>query len=175
MIYSSKFNNETWPNFLWQPTFAIIFLCVVLFFMNRYTTSDLLWAVGAGALASSCFIVFGKPSSAPANPFKIIGGYTMGILIGVIFHSIALHLHDLPAGFLGTTHFHIVGMIAAICTGVCLLLMSLLRVEHPPAAGMSLVLVIDLRDYYVVLIVFIAAIILAGIRRLLCHRLIDLA
>jgi len=174
-MHSRILNKKTWFHFLWQPAFAVVFLCVVLFFMNRYTTSDLLWAVGAGALASSCFIVFGKPSSSTAKPFKIIGGYVLGILVGVIFHSIALHFHDLPAGFLGTVHFHTVGLIAAICTGVCLLLMSLLRLEHPPAAGVSLVLVIDLRDYYVVFIVFIAAIILAGIRHLLCHRLIDLA
>jgi len=167
--------KSNWLNYLWQPALAVVFLTVVLFFMNRYTMSDVLWAVGAGSLASSCFIVFGNPSSSSSLPLKIIGGYVIGIVSGVIFRLIAMHIHDLPHGFLGTPYFHFAGVLAAFCAGTCLFFMSVLKLQHPPAAGMALVLVVDMRDYKVVFIVFIAALILASLRRLLCHHLKDLA
>ncbi len=166
--------QHTWSNLIWQTAIAVIFICVVLFFMNHLAESDVLWAVGAGSLSSSCFIVFGKPSSPPAMPYKIVGGYIIGILSGILLHFIAGFFHDFNCSFLGTVQYHVVGMMAALAIGLCLIFMSLFRVEHPPAAGMALVLVIDMKDYNIIFVVLIFAIALALIRRMLRRHLIDL-
>lgn len=170
---SSK--RRPWPNLIWQPILAVIFICVVLFVMNNLARTTLLWAVGAGALSSSSFIVFGKPSLRSAMPLKIIGGYMVGIFCGVILHLLYIQFHIFEAGFIQTSNYHVLGMFAALATGLCLFFMSLLRVEHPPAAGMALVLVIDLQDYDIVLVVIVAALVLGLLRQLLCKKLVDLA
>lgn len=166
--------KHTWPNYLWQPLLAIIFVVFVLFFMNHFSHSDVLWAVGAGSLSSSCYIIFGHPSSPSAQPKKVIGGYFIGIITGFILRILSMGLHDYNRNFLGTPHFHVIGVIAAISVGLCLFLMSITKLEHPPAAGMALVLVIDMHDYNEIVLVIIAALLLAVIHRLLCRKLVDL-
>jgi len=175
MKYRFQLKEHIWPNLIWQPLVAVIFLSIILIFMNHFTQSSILWAVGTGALASSCFIVFGKPSSAHSMPHKIIGGYIIGILSGVIFHLIAVHFQTAGFHLLGNEDFQMLGITAALSAGFCLVLMSVLKLEHPPAAGMALVLTIELQDYSDILIVLIAAIILASIRWFLRRRLVDLS
>ncbi|MCB1827036.1 MAG: HPP family protein [Coxiellaceae bacterium] len=168
-------NKSRWAHLIWQPLIAVMFVIVVLLFMDHFASSDVLWAVGAGALSSSSYIVFGKPSGASAQPKNILGGYLVGIIVGFLLRIVIMHLHDLDCGFLGTAHFHLIGLIAAFSVGMSLFVMSLLKFEHPPAAGMALVLVIDMRDYDEILLVLIAAVLLAIIRRLLSKKLVDLA
>lgn len=166
--------QHTWVNLIWQPLCAMVFLCCVLFVLNVFSTSPILWAVGAGSLASSCYVVFGKPQSSAAIPQRMIGGYLVGIVTGVGIRYLAIHF-DLFHGFvLGEPHMQAVGLLAAISVGLALILMILLQFEHPPAAGMTLVLVLEVRDYRTVTIVFVAAVILALLHFLLRPYLRDL-
>lgn len=167
-------NKHPWSHLIWQPLVAIIFVIFILFFMNHFANSDVLWAVGAGSLSSSSYIVFGKPSCAAAQPKKIIGGYLVGILTGFSLRIITMQFHDFECMLLGTPHFHLIALVAAVSVGLSLFFMALLKLEHPPAAGMALVLVIDMRDYNEILIVVIAAMLLALIHRLFSRRLVDL-
>ena len=167
-------HKHTWPNLIWQPSVAIIFVLLVLFVMGHFASGDVLWAVGAGSLSSSSYIVFGQPSNSSGEPKKIVGGYLVGILTGFILRILIMQIHNLESSFPGTSHFYFIGFIAAISVGICLFFMALLRLEHPPAAGMALVLVIDMHDYNEIVIVIMAAFLLALIRRFLSKQLIDL-
>ena len=55
-------HKHTWPNLIWQPSVAIIFVLLVLFVMGHFASGDVLWAVGAGSLSSSSYIVLGITS-----------------------------------------------------------------------------------------------------------------
>lgn len=166
--------KHTWSNLIWQPLIAVFFVMFILFFMDHFANSDVLWAVGAGSLSSSCYIVFGKPSSSAADPKRIVGGYLIGILTGIVLRLLTMHFHDFQCGFLGTPHFHVIGVVAAFSVGLCLFFMSLLKLEHPPAAGMALVLLVDMRDYGEILLIILSAFLLAFIRYFLRKRLVDL-
>ncbi len=170
-------SKHNWPNLIWQPLAAILFLWVVLICLDQLATSQILWAVGAGSLASSSYIVFGKPHGPTAIPLRIIGGYLVGIATGGLMRLASVYVFPVFAGTMFNVHpqaMQLVGVAAALSVGLSLFFMVLLRLEHPPAAGMALVLVLDVRDYYVVYVVIIAAIILALLRMLLRRYLQDL-
>lgn len=161
-------------NLILQPLLATVFILLVLFFMNRFSDSDVLWAVGAGSLSSSCYTVFGKPSSPIAQPTKLIGGYLIGIVTGFTLRFVSMGIHDMQCAFFGTNHFHIIAIIAAISVGLCLFFMAIFKLEHPPAAGMALVLVIDMRENNEIFLVILAVLFLALLHRLLRRKLVDL-
>lgn len=167
-------SKHLWPNLIWQPLTAVIFICVVLFFLNRISQSDLLWAVGAGALSSSCYIVFGRPSSITADPWNIIGGYLIGMVSGELIRLLSIQTYPVTMDFMNNPYFHIMGMFAAISVGLALVVMAVLNLEHPPAAGLALVLVLDVRDYRVLAVIFVAVIALTVIRVGLRKYLLDL-
>ncbi|MCH9770465.1 MAG: HPP family protein [Gammaproteobacteria bacterium] len=163
-----------WHNYIWQPLLAAVFICMVLVCFNFISVTSVLWAVGAGALSSSAFIVFGLPSSVTAKAGKIIGGYAVGIICGLIVRLSLQYFLALGVFHTNMPHFHLLGMFAAITVGISLFFMGLLKVEHPPAAGMSLVLVIDIQNYSVLAVIFAAAILLAVLHQALKKYLCDL-
>lgn len=170
-------SKPIWFNFIWQPLAAIVFLWLILYCLDQLAVSTVLWAIGAGSLASSCYILFGRPSSAAAAPKNIIGGYLIGMLIGGVLRLITLYSFPSMSGSMGgftTELMGIMGLLAAIAVGVSMLLMMILGFEHPPAAGMTLVLVLDVRDIYVIIIVIASALVLSLLRILLRHHLRDL-
>lgn len=173
MIRTFK-NDHDWLNLLWQPLLAIVFLLAILFTLNAYAETKILWAVGAGSLASSSFLVFGQPSSPASRPVKLIGGFLIGIVSGEIMRLLAAYAFNFTGNWATAPDFHMVGVLAALSVGLCLVLMALLKMQHPPAAGMSMVLVLDVRGYYVIAIIIVAAIVLATLRALLDRWLRDL-
>ncbi len=166
--------KNIWPNILWQPAIAIIFMLIVLYVLNLMATSPILWAVGSGSLASSCFLIFGQPSSSSSSPRRVVGGYLIGIVVGLLVSVVMSKFVVLGSNFLQTQNLYAVGLCAATAVGLSLIVMALLDLEHPPSAGMTLVLVVDVRDYYVVAVVFVAAIVLALLKIALRKWLRDL-
>lgn len=171
--YNKRIRN-VWPNILLQPLCAVGFMLVLLLTLNSFATSPILWAVGSGSLASSCYLVFGQPSSISSSPRRIVGGYLIGIAVGEFVRLIVSKFYVFGADFLQQTNLHAVGVFAALAVGGCLVVMALLDLEHPPAAGMTLVLILDVHDYYVLAVIMAAALILAVIRFLLRKHLRDL-
>lgn len=163
-----------WHHFLWQPALAIAVICLLLFLFNRFAASDILWAVGAGSLASSCCLVFGSPSSQSASVRCILGGYAIGILSGELVRLLLLYFGITSVNFLAMMDAHWIGLLASISVGLSILLMSFFRFQHPPAVGMSLVLVLDLRDYRTLAVVVIGAVLVATLRVVFAKKLADL-
>lgn len=156
--------KHQWLPMTVQSLATIIFLSLVLFALNTVGKSEVVWAVGAGSLASSCFLVFGRPHARGAQPKRIVGGYLIGVITGELIHFTITRFTFFQHVFFGSPHFQAIAVLAAIAVGVSLILMVLLHVEHPPAAGMALVLVLDVHDYHVLTVIVVASLVLALIR-----------
>jgi len=158
-----------------QATAAIIFMWLVLFSLDHIAASQIIWAAGASTLASSTYIVFCAPKATVAKPQKIIGAYLIAMLCGEVMRYLAnlvcSAIQNCHIG--GPGYLHVFEVAAAISVGVALLLMVLFRSEHPPAAGLAVVMVLDIRNIEALAIIFGAAIILSLIRiifrRVLCN------
>ncbi len=164
---------------LWQTTFAMVFVYGVLLSLDHVAAGQLIWAAGTGSLASSSFCVFCTPRAVVSQPLRIIGGYVVGMVSGeamrLLSHFLCLFWMQCHAGNM-SAHFsmHMVEMAAVASVGVTLLLMVLLRLEHPPAAGLAVVLVVDVKSMLPVLVILCAALVLALIRWLLNKQLLPL-
>lgn len=163
--------SASWKHYCLQPLLAVIIMTIVLYVFNSIATTDILWAVGAGALASTCATVFIMPDCGPAQPVKIIGGYTVGLLVGELVRLLLMTVHQFAGSFMLDQHYQLLGVLASITIGFSIAFMALFKVEHPPAAGLSIVLVLDLRDYKSMIVIFTAALVLAALQKLLRNQL----
>ena len=158
---------------VFQPLCAAVFVAIVLLLFNLIHHTNVLWAVGAGALSSSAFIVFTVPSSAVAKSSRLIGGYLIGIITGVLVHLVLVDILSVVSQFL-QINSHLFWVAAAITVALSMSIMLAFKVPHPPAAGVALVLVLDISHYEMVLIIFGAVLILALMKWLLRGYLVDL-
>lgn len=166
--------NKHWTNFIWQPALAICFVLIVLYVMNRFSDSSVLWAVGASSLSSSCYLVFGTPSASSSHSKKLFWAYIIGIVTGLCFRFISEYAETLFGTKILHDSYHTDAIFAAISIGICFVLMSLFKKEHPPAAGIALVLVLDSHDVAEIFVILVAVTVLSLLRYLLQHKLVDL-
>ena len=160
---------------LWlQMLGLMIYRCIVLCSLGFMAKSAILWAVGVGSLASSGYIVFTTPSSPNAQPKRIIGAYLIAIIISTLFHFGLTPLFNFTAQLHFFAHPHLFWMCASLSVGVTMILMVLLRCQHPPAAGISLVAVIDLNNSWIILGIMANVILLTLIKQCLKSQLEDL-
>lgn len=117
------------------------------------------------ALGATSFIVFTIPFKEVSRAKYVIGGYTVGNIVGFV------------AAFLfqtvGIGH-GLFGVLAALAVGMSMFLMVVFDVEHPPAAGVSLGLMINGGDLYSVMVAYIGILFILLMRKLLSKFLIDL-
>ena len=148
---------------VWQPLVAVVFIALVLFALSQTGGSSIIWAIGAGALSSSACIVFLTPNSQIGHARHVIGGYAIGSAVGVLVHCVMQQVEPV----VGQHHLHIFWVLAAISVGIAMVIMAWIKCLHPPAVGMSVVLVLDIHHYDTVIVILAAAVCLAIIRRLL--------
>lgn len=168
-------NRQYISHLLIQATAAIIFMWLVLFSLDHVAASQIIWAAGASTLASSTYIVFCAPKAVVAKPQKIVGAYIIAVLCGEVMRYLANLVCSAIASCQpgGPGYLHVFEVAAAISVGVALLLMVLFKSEHPPAAGLAVVMVLDIRNVEALAVIFGAAVILSLIRiifrRFLCN------
>jgi CBS-domain-containing membrane protein len=114
------------------------------------------------SLAATIFIVFMAPTSLAAQPRKVIGGHSIGLLCGSL---LSLVPNTLPATRIA---------VFAVAVAIAAFLMALLNMEHPPGAGTALALAVNGLSPRIVLSVLIGVVILALTHRLLRRWLQDL-
>jgi CBS domain-containing membrane protein len=163
LFWKERMTHAPRWNYIWQTTLIFVFLIAVLnmlLFSER--VSNIAWAVGAGSLASSAYFVLSKTSAVEAH------SYILAISCGMITHYIGGKVLLFPHGFFWMS------FLAAFAVVATLLLMIWVKAEHPPAVGMALVLVIDLKDYYTSIIVLVAITVLVTLKLVLRPWLRDL-
>jgi len=158
-------------NYFFQCVVAGIFVAVVLFGLGSAVKMDVLGAVGASSLGSSVCLVFMAPSSIMSKSWNILGGYFLGIMVGAIcFYLGAVVRIYYPAMSLNSDMI----LFGAIAVAVTQLLMVIFDVEHSPAAGLAIGLVIEPWEYRSIVVIILCVVLLTIVRTLLRKRLISL-
>ena len=148
-------------NYLVQVGLATAALFAILLLVD--SLSDAALAVGLG---SSAIIIFLSPSYRSASLRGLVGGHTLGVLIGLAC-SLLLFSTALEDPAADSTVLR--AAILAASLGLLMLLMSTTDTEHPPAAGTVLGIAVKPWDP-VTLSIIVGAVLLLALIKFLLHR-----
>lgn len=148
----SKF-KKLWRYYILQSLLAAIVVFVLILVLGKYKL------VLVSAMGATTFIVFATPQTISAKTKNVIGGHLIGLFSGSIFYFTMMpYFIEYP-----------------LVVGLAILLMIILGLEHPPAAGTALAVVINevsLLEAFI--IVMLSAVILSQCRYYLRNHLKDL-
>ncbi len=154
-------------HYVLQSALAALAVSIILLLMGATQHTTLIASLGASA-----FIVFTMPTKNVSKPRYIIGGYIVGIVAGVVFALLLARFPSFAAGSVCEAGEIVFGGSAV---GVAIFLMVILDVEHPPAAGIALALVVNRAWTVKTLMVILGAVLcLCILKRLLRPLLRDL-
>jgi len=164
-ILDEKFKNNL-LRYVFQCFLATVTISAVLMFLNVITETAIIAALGA-----STFIIFTMPNSYSSDPRRLIGGYFVGISVGMFF-SILLELNVYLINF--SNDINQLVIFGAISVGILIFIMTITNTEHAPAACISLGLVINPWSLETIIFIIVAIVWLYKIKRILQPYLIDL-
>lgn len=144
--------ETSWSNYLLQTllSVAVLFILVLLLKKERI--------VVISAMGATTFIVFATPKTQSAQSRNVIGGHLVGLAAGTLFFFIELpYLVSYP-----------------LAVGLAIFLMLALNLEHAPAAGTALAVVIHEVSAEVFVTIMVSALVLSQARYYLRKYLIDL-
>jgi CBS-domain-containing membrane protein len=113
--------RELWIYYIVQSLLAAATLFIIILILGQERM------VVASAIGATAFIVFAMPKSVSAQTRNVIGGHIVGMIAGSIFLAVALPF----------------SIECALAVALAIFLMVALDVEHPPAAGTALAVVIN--------------------------------
>lgn len=155
-------------NYVFQCLLATSIILISLLFLNVITETALIASLGA-----TSFIIFAMPKTYSSAPRRLIGGYFIGISIGIIcsylgsiFQTISLINH--------LTYYESPIFFAAISVGLSIFIMTITNTEHAPAAGIALGLVINQWSINSISFIIIVMLIMAGVHQIMQPYLINL-
>ena len=119
MKIDSKF-SAYWKDYVRQSSYAAI----TVFFITIFLSDN---PVVIASIGATSFIVFAMPNNVSAEPKRIIGGHLVGFFVGVCFAVFPL---------MDILLFKALWFSASV--GITILIMVVMDVEHPPAAGTAL-------------------------------------
>lgn len=144
--------KKLWKYYILQSTLAasVLFILVLILGKDR--------VVVISSMGATAFIVFAMPKALSAQTRNVIGGHLVGLACGTIFYFTALpYLVEYP-----------------LTVGIAICIMVALDVEHPPAAGTALAVVINEVSPQVFVTIMVSALALSQCRYYLRHYLRDL-
>lgn len=133
-LFDAKFRRIP-GHYVVQCLMATAAIMVVLVLMDAAEHTALIASLGASA-----FIAFTMPQAHVSRPRYLVGGYVVGLAVGVVF-GLTFRWLGLPAE--GNSRFIAQVVLGGLAVGVAIFLMVVLNFEHPPAAGVALGLVIN--------------------------------
>ena len=145
--------KKLWKYYFLQSSLAGIALFLVVLVLGKDKM------VIISAMGATAFLVFAMPTAVSAQTRNVIGGHLVGLASGMIFY-----LTDLP---------YLIEYPLAV--GIAIFLMVALDVEHPPAAGTALAVVVnEVSSLDVFITIMVGAVILSQCRYYLRHYLKNL-
>ncbi len=117
------------------------------------------------SLGASSFIAFYFPNANASRPRYLLGGYACGVAGGLLCNLALFYL--MPPQSAQNIPVNIV--FCALAVFITGFLMSLLNLQHPPAAAFAISMVIHPHPFYTAALVFCMVILLTGLRGLI-HR-----
>jgi CBS-domain-containing membrane protein len=151
MPIDQKF-GKLWKYYIWQSFLAAVAFFVILLVLEKQRI------VLISAMGATAFIVFAMPNAVSAHSRNVIGGHLVGLIMGVIFFFVKIpYLYEFP-----------------LVVGFAIFVMVALDVEHPPAVGTALAVVINEVSPDVSLILIAIAVLLSVCHYYLRNHLKDL-
>ena len=139
--------KKLWKYYIWQSCLATIAFFVILHVLEKERI------VLISAMGSTAFIIFAMPTAVSAQSKNVIGGHLVGLILGMIFFFVKIpDLYEFP-----------------LVVGFAIFVMAVLDVEHPPAVGTALAVLINEVSPDVSLITIATAVILS-----ICHYFLRL-
>jgi CBS-domain-containing membrane protein len=119
MVVWDKF-KKLWPYYIFQSTLAgVAIFVIVLVFQESF--------VIISSMGATAFICFALPKNVSAQTRHVIGGHLVGLCSGAIFMLTGLpDCVEIP-----------------LAVGLAIFFMVALDLEHPPAAGTAVAVVIN--------------------------------
>ncbi len=164
-LFDRKFRKNV-HRYVFQCVLATLTILAILFFLDVLTETAIIAALGASA-----FVVFAIPTSYSSDPRRLIGGYVVGIIIGIICFYISINFPT--SNFFNNTEMSLI-VFGAVAVGLSIFIMAVTNTEHPPAAGIALGLVINKWGWMTIVFILCAIIWLAVVRKVLKPHLMDL-
>jgi len=163
-LLDEKFRTNK-VRYIAQSILATLSILIVLLSLDVITDVAVIAALGA-----SFFIAFTMPDKQVSKPRFLIGGYLVGIAVGSICHYLSLVplLSQIPAIQKAS---YIV--FCALSVGLSIFVMVVTDTEHPPAASLSLGLVLNF-NHMAIIVALIGIKSLSIIRAVLKPTLLDL-
>ena len=144
--------KKLWKYYLLQSLLAAAALFILVLVLGRNKM------VIISAMGATAFIVFAMPKAVSAQTKNVIGGHLVGLASGAIFYFTALpYLLEFP-----------------LAVAIAFFIMVALDVEHPPAAGTALAVVISEVSLDAFITIMISTLVLSQCRYYLRHYLKDL-
>ena len=144
--------KKLWKYYIIQSSLAAFVLLILVLILGKDRM------VVISAMGATAFIVFAMPTTVSARRRNVIGGHLVGLASGAIFYVTALpYFLEYP-----------------LAVGIAICVMVALDVEHPPAAGTALAVVINEVSPNVFVTIMVSALVLSQCRYYLRHRLKDL-
>lgn len=156
-IFDRKFKNNK-LKYVIQSMFALLTVLFISILLDVLLHATLIASIGA-----TVFIVFTMPHTIRSKSRYIVGGYTIGILIGSLGHLVYF-----------VDFVFVDNLIIALAVGISIFCMSITNTEHPPAAAVAMAVVVEGIDLYTISIIYLCLIIVLLIKRLLNKWLINL-
>jgi len=151
MPIDEKF-KKLWKYYILQSFLAAVALFIIVLVLDKDKM------VVISAMGATAFIVFAMPNAVSANSNNVIGGHLACLIVGMIFFFIDIpYFYEFP-----------------IVVGIAIFVMAALDVEHPPAIGTALAVLINEVSTDVVFIIIAAAVILSVCHYYLRNHLKDL-
>ncbi len=160
-LIDKKFKRNK-KKYIVQCLMAAVAISAILIALNAFFNAAVIAAFGA-----TCFIVFAMPHQKTSNPRRLIGGYIIGIAVGVGMYCLesVIPFHDIS---------WLISLFGAVTVALSIFLMTMTNTEHPPAAGVALGIALDGFDPLGLLLIFSAVLILVAVKYLLRRWMINL-
>ena len=144
--------KKLWKYYIWQSFLAAGSFFIILLILDKQKI------VVISAMGATAFIVFAMPNAVSAHSRNVIGGHLVGLILGMVFYYVEIpYLFEFP-----------------LVVGLAIFIMAVLNVEHPPAVGTALAVLINEVSPDVSFIIIATALTLSICHYYLRHHLKDL-
>lgn len=141
-----------------QSLMALGIIFIMSIFIDIFIQTAIIASLGA-----TVFILFTIPHRNVSRGRYIFGGYTVGIIAGVLCSLL-----------MDTQAVYMESLILALAVGLAMFLMVIMNLEHPPAAALAMGIAVEGADLRTVAAIYLCLLIVFSGKKLLQRWLIDL-
>ncbi len=154
-IFDEKFSGNK-IRYILQCVLATLSVLLILLIIDTMSNALIIACLG-----SSTFIVFAMPKAQVSRPRFLIGGYLVGIAMGMLCHYLSLLPLLTRVSIIQESSHAVFGSLSV---GLAIFVMVITDTEHPPAAGIALGLILYEWSYMTIVVAIVGIVSLSIIR-----------